>query len=259
MPRAQPNPRSQAGNPVVQCRVGGHVTLQPLQCRTPDRRRPTLPAELQLPARPLEVHHQVPGNLLGNIPPQVFFHQGQRQVQPGRYPRSGTQVAVMHLNGVGIHLHPRVTLGQRLRHGPMGGHTPVIQQPGSRQGKRPRAHRAVTPASARALPQPVENAGAQVLLGSLRRAGDQQGVDGFQVFADPAVGDQARTGRAHQRPRFASQQQQAIGVTAGLAVGFGEHIERAAGIQQLYAGHGQDGDRDGGRGHGGSGRCAASP
>jgi hypothetical protein len=59
-------------------------------------------AELQLAARPLEKHHQLPRDFQRNIPPQVLFDQRERQIQSGRDAGRRSDPAIAYVNRIRV-------------------------------------------------------------------------------------------------------------------------------------------------------------
>ena len=78
-------------------------------------------------------HHQAPCHLVGHARSQVAADQVQAQIYAGGTAGRGEDVARVHVQHVGLYLHPRVAGGQRLRMAPMRGGAPAVEQARRRQ------------------------------------------------------------------------------------------------------------------------------
>ena len=83
--------------------------------------------ELHLPTGPFEIHDQVTCYVLCNLIAQILLNQRKRKIQPSRYTRSSPQVSIMNLDGIRLHGDLRVSLGERLRHSPVGSDPAAIK------------------------------------------------------------------------------------------------------------------------------------
>ncbi len=181
-----------------------------------------LHAELRLSAGPLEVHDHVARHLQREGMAVVLFHQGKGEVDARGDTGGGPEVAVTHIDRIGIDRHTRMQFLQPGGHAPVGrGPAPVEQARSSQE----------------------EAAGAQghhAAHARCRGARPRHDFRGFgQGRLDVAGADQQ--GRVRHRP--------ARRIAAGA-----QHLGGVQGHQRVGA-HGAP--RAGGDGHGIAGRPAA--
>ncbi|MDT4854454.1 hypothetical protein FQZ97_887580 [compost metagenome] len=133
---------------------------------------------MRLAAGALEVHHQLPRHLHGDVAATVFLHQRQRQVDAGAHPRRGPYRALLDEDRVGVDLDRREALLERVAHGPVGRRAAALEQAGLGQQKGAAADRGDTPGAVQVAPQPGHELAVAVEgLADRRGAGDDEGVD----------------------------------------------------------------------------------
>lgn len=79
----------------------------------------------------------MPRDFQGDGPTKVLLHQGQAQVDAGRYTGRGPHRALLDENRVGLHRQQRVLARQFFTAGPVGGHPTAIEQAAGGQQKAP--------------------------------------------------------------------------------------------------------------------------
>nr|WP_239118179.1 hypothetical protein [Actinoplanes ferrugineus] len=99
--RRQARPPGESRHAEIRVRVVGDPPLRLAQSRPRRQLRRQLGAELRLVARPAQEHHQMPGDLQRDLPPEVLLDQRQRQVDAGRDARRGGDRPVADEMGCG--------------------------------------------------------------------------------------------------------------------------------------------------------------
>src|SRR6185312_7847996 len=94
--------------------------------------------ELRLPARALQIYDQRSGDISNEVRTMVVFDERQRQVDAGRNPGRGVDVAVAHEDRVRFDADSRIGTRQQTGVPPMGSRTTAVERSGLRQDERPR-------------------------------------------------------------------------------------------------------------------------
>ena len=191
-----------------------------------------LGAELRLPAGPMGEQHQLAGHLQRQLAAVVVLDQGQGQVHARRDPGRGPHVAVAHVDAG---RRSTSTAGNRrassVARRPVGGGPPAVEQAGLRQQEGPAAHRG----------DPAARGRPRSAIQAMRRSSARR-----------------RRCRCRRRPpacRWAPRREagrcratvptrcvtgcpgaarrSGVGGVGAVAVGHGEHLERARHVERL--------------------------
>ena len=123
--------------------VGGEVAGDPVlklaQRLALGGLRRKLGAELRLPAGALHEHDQPARGLERRRAAEVVLDQREREVHARRHPGRGVEVAVAHVDVVGLDGDRGVLLGEPVAARPVGGGAAPLEQAGRSQQERPGA------------------------------------------------------------------------------------------------------------------------
>jgi hypothetical protein len=95
----------------------------------PARLRHRTRQKLRLPALAVRRHHQPLRHLIADLGAIVAPHQMQQHVQPGSRTGRRNQLAVIHIQIIGLHLYLRIAPRQLGRIAPVGGGGLAIEHP----------------------------------------------------------------------------------------------------------------------------------
>src|SRR6202035_2350916 len=104
-------------------------------------------------------HDQLAGDGEGRVAAQVVLDQGEREVDAGRDPGRGGEVAVLDEDRVGVDRDVRVLGGEVVAALPVGGDRAPGQQPGLGQQERAGADRRQPSRAWRVAPEPAYQVG----------------------------------------------------------------------------------------------------
>ena len=215
-----------------------HPALGFLEGRSAGQRPDAAPAELKLPAPALEEHHELRGDLAGDLRAEVLLDQREGQVEPRGDPGCGPEGTVEDADRIGIDRGLGIAFGERVRHGPMGRDPSTLQEARLPEQERSAADRAVAPAAGRGRGEPAAQGLVRLQSVQVRRARDQKGVEGGRTIRlHDAVGEQAATGRRLDRPRTEPHDGQRVDRRARLHVRLREDIEWAGDVEELHSRH----------------------
>ncbi|MNQ98411.1 hypothetical protein D3C85_1141000 [compost metagenome] len=192
------------------------------------------------------LNHQETRGASGNARPQQAVDQPQPQLGPGHQAGGGDQVAIVDDGLMGMEFDLRVTRGERLDRGPVGGGAATVEQTAFGQQDRAYAHAPQGRASSVLLTHPFDQRGGCLAFGkTANRRRDQQchqrpfgtwmtvvGTSGYLVGIHLPVADP-------------QQRQLRAPMLGGNAVGNAKQIGQAVYRGQLCAGidqHAQFGD-----------------
>ncbi|MCY1546977.1 hypothetical protein D9M68_830080 [compost metagenome] len=172
----------------------------------------------------------------------VLLHQAQAEVHAGGNTGRAVEAPVAHEQRVFLHQQFREQPLQQRGILPVGDHGTAIQQSGLRQQKSSRAHRTAARHPGHRLREPARQPALSHRPLHAVASGHQQGAAGQVGRFRQGLGHQLEPGAGTHQPALGGDALQPIGRSRRpwqvLGHG-GEHLRRAAGIQQLEIGEHQ--------------------
>jgi hypothetical protein len=220
--------------------------LQLREHRPVGRLRLQLRAELRLATGAAHEHHEPAGHVEREVAAVVVVDERERKIDAGRDAGAREDVAVAHVDGIGLDGDLREEARERVALAPVRGRAPAVEQ--ARGGEHERAGadtgdpaRGARPASQRAEESFVARRGRRALA-----TGDDQRVDRAAQLVECPRRDERQPARRPLGSRRGGDDLDVVttapGALAGEAVREREHLERPGHVEQLHVVVGDDHD-----------------
>jgi hypothetical protein len=229
---------------VISIRVGGDPALRFLKGGPSCWNGLSSPTELHLAARSLEEHDELGGNLHRRVPAQILLDKRQSEIETGGDARGSADRSIADIERIGLNpdfgKRRRELIGDR----PMSGDMASVQEASGGEQKGAAADRSVASRPGRLAAQPSDKRRRRKNVGRVQAAGDKERINpiGRRIVNCPVWKETDARGASH-RPLLRADHNEPIARFRNLQVRFGEHIERAADIEQLHARHSDNRNR----------------